>query len=71
MAPERRDGFLVESADAAVVVWDDRDPAVRRVLALVERKGIPLHVIGAPVKQKVKRVRDPEEPTPTRRGLPD
>jgi hypothetical protein len=30
---------------------------VRRVLALVERKGIPVYVIGAPVKPKVKRVR--------------
>jgi hypothetical protein len=63
---------LVVMADAAVVVWDDRDPGVRRILALVERKGIPVHVIGAPVKQKVKRVRDPEAPEPRRRGmLPD
>jgi hypothetical protein len=62
-AQERRDGFLVEQADAAVVVWHDRDPAVRRVLALVEKKGVLEYVIGAPVKPKVKRVRDPEEPS--------
>jgi hypothetical protein len=40
-------------------------------LELVERKGIPVYVIGAPVKPQVKRVLDPEEPSPTRRGLPD
>jgi hypothetical protein len=66
---ERRDGVLVASADAVVVVWDDRDPTVRRVLQLVERKGIPVH-IGAPAKQKAKRVRGPEEPE-RRRVLPD
>jgi len=49
-APERRNAFLVEQADAAVVVWDERDPAVRRVLARVERKGIPVYVISAPAK---------------------
>jgi hypothetical protein len=71
-APERRDAMLVASADAAVVVWDDRDPALRRVLQLVEAKGIPVHVIGAPEKQKARRVRDPEEPEPSWRGmLPD
>jgi hypothetical protein len=66
-APERRDGALV-MADAAVIVWDERDPAVRRILALVEAKGIPVHVIGAPVKQKVKRVRGPAALEPRRRG---
>jgi hypothetical protein len=50
-AVERRDAFLVNEADAAVVVWADRDPNVRRVLALVERKGIPVHVIGGPEKK--------------------
>ena len=59
----------MNEADAAVVVWD-RDPAVRRVLALVERKGISVHVIGAPQKKpKVPRERDPEPPA--HRGLPD
>ena len=69
-ADERRDAFLVNEADAAVIVWDGRDPAVRRVLALVERKGIPVHVIGAPQKKpKVRRERDPEPPTPWVAGL--
>src|SRR4030095_16876393 len=45
-AAERRDAFLVSEADAAVIVWKDRDPAVGRMLAMVERKGIPVHVIG-------------------------
>ena len=45
-AEERRAAFLVNEADAAV----------RRVLALVERKGIPVHVIGRPQK-KTKVVR--------------
>src|SRR4051812_27296764 len=45
-AEERRDVLLTAGADAAVVVWDG-DPAVRRVLALTERKGVPVHVVGA------------------------
>jgi hypothetical protein len=75
-AEERRDLFLVGQADAAVVVWADRDPAVRRVLALVERQGIPVHVLGGPVRKpakarvKVVRVPDPEPPV-TRQGMPD
>jgi hypothetical protein len=69
-AEERRDAFLVNEADAAVVVWDGRDASVRRVLALVERKGIPVHVIGAPQK-KPKTVRRKRDPEPPRRGLPD
>ena len=28
-APERRDGYLVPQADAAVIVWRDCEPAVR------------------------------------------
>ena len=54
-ADERRDGVLVAEADAAVVVWDGRDPDVRRVLALIERQGIPLHVIGRPARKNTKR----------------
>ena len=65
-AVERRDAFLVNEADAAVVVWD-RDPNVRRVLALVERKGIPVHVLGAPEKKR--KAREPE--LSNTRGLPD
>jgi hypothetical protein len=65
----RRNTFLVNEADAALVVWDGRDPTVRRVLELVERKGIPLHVIGAPPKKSARRVRITE--LPPRRGLPD
>jgi methyl coenzyme M reductase subunit C-like uncharacterized protein (methanogenesis marker protein 7) len=67
-APEPRDAMLVAMADAAVIVWDECDPALRRVLQLVERKSIPVHVIGAPEKQKVRKVRGPEETMPTRRG---
>jgi hypothetical protein len=70
-AVERRDAFLVSEVDAAVVVWADRDPDVSRVLALVERKGIPVRVISGPAKKPTaKRVRDPEAPAP-RWGLPD
>lgn len=69
-AEERRDAFLVGEADAAVVVWADRDPEVRRVLELVQRRGIPVHVIGAPPKKLKKVRRDPE--APARDGmLPD
>ena len=69
-AEERRDAFLVSEADAAVVVWDGATRRCRRVLELVERKGIPVHVIGAPAKKpKVRRERDPEPPA--HRGLPD
>jgi hypothetical protein len=52
--------FLVHEADVAVIVWGDRAPDVRRVPALVERKGMPVRVIGGPEKKpKVKR-REPE-----------
>ena len=62
--------FLVSEGDAAVVVWADRDPDVRRALALVERKGIPIHVIDGPEqKPKTRKVREPEPPN--MRGLPD
>jgi hypothetical protein len=47
-AVERRDAFLVSAADAAVVVWDERALNVRRVLQLVRRREIPVHVIGGP-----------------------
>ncbi len=40
-AAARRDAFPVGEADAAVVVWDGRAADVRRVLALVQRRGIP------------------------------
>jgi hypothetical protein len=69
-AVERRDAFLVNEADAAVVVWADRDPDVRRVLALVERKGIPAHLVGGPEK-KPKARRESEPEPPMHRGLPD
>ncbi len=71
-AVERRDAFLVAEADAVVVVWDGRDESVRRVRALAERRGVPLHVIGAPEGKRAaaRRVTDPEVPD-TRRGLPD
>jgi hypothetical protein len=61
---------LVHEADATVVVWADRDPDVTRALALVERKGIPVHVLGGPErKPKVRRARAPERPNT--RGLPN
>jgi hypothetical protein len=60
----------VSEADAAVIVWKDRDPDVRRVLAPVERKGIPLRVIGGPEKKP--KVRKRETEPPRREGmLPD
>jgi hypothetical protein len=59
-------GMRFSEADAAVVVWKDRDPDVRRVLARVERKGMPVHVIGAPQK-KPRAVRRKSEPEPPRR----
>jgi hypothetical protein len=70
-AAERRDAFLVSEADAAVVVWADRDPDVNRVLELVRRRGVPVHVLGGPVrKPKVGRKSEPEPPR--REGmLPD
>jgi hypothetical protein len=61
----------VSEADAAVIVWADRDSDVRRVLALVEWKGMPVRVIGAPEK-KPKAVRRKSEDAPRREGmLPD
>ena len=59
-AVERCDAFLVCEANAAVVGWADRDSDVRRVLALVERKGMPVHVLGGPEKSKARRNREPE-----------
>ena len=71
-AVERRDALLVAEADAVVVVWDGRDPALTRVLKMAERKSIPVHVLGGPQRKPagVKRTADPEE-SDTRRGLPD
>jgi hypothetical protein len=61
---------LVNEAVAVVIVWVGRDPDMRRVLALVERKRIPVHIIGGPEKKpKVRRGRDSE--LPRHRGLPD
>jgi hypothetical protein len=40
------------------------------VLQLVERKGIPVHVIDGPVKAKAAR-RKKEPEVPSTRGLPD
>src|SRR5579883_3019819 len=69
-AVERRDAFLVSEADAAVVVWDGRDPTVRRLSELIERRGMHVHVLGATPKNRTPgRVRDPDPPA--RRGLPD
>src|SRR5438874_7878469 len=36
-------------------LWDGRDSDVRRVLELVERKGMPVHVIGGPEKKPRER----------------
>jgi hypothetical protein len=66
--PSSGAAFLVSEADAAVIVWADRDPDVRRRLAQVERKGLPVHVIGAPEK-KPKTVRKREAEPPTREGM--
>lgn len=69
-AVERRDVELVARADAAVVVWDDRDPTVRRIVVLIEGKGMPVHVLGAPAQTpKGRWVRD-EAQEPKRRGTP-
>ncbi|QJX00040.1 DUF2493 domain-containing protein [Frigoriglobus tundricola] len=69
-AEERRDAYLSAEADAALVVWDGRDPGVRRLLELVERRGVPVHVIGRPSRVRRRRIADPEEQGPVR-GLPD
>jgi hypothetical protein len=45
-AIDRRDGELVAMADAAVIVWEERNPDVLRLLELVKAKGIPIHIIG-------------------------
>ena len=61
----------MNEADAAVIVWAERDPDVRRVLALVERKEMPVRVVVAPEK-KPKTVRKREAEPPRREGmLPD
>jgi hypothetical protein len=68
-AVERRDAFLVSATDAAVVVRDERDPNVRRLQVLVDRRGIPVHVIGGPPRVKVRR--ETIMDAPVKRGLPD
>ena len=51
-------------------MWADRDPDVRRVLVLVERKGMPVRVIGGPERKPKARRREAEPPR--REGmLPD
>lgn len=69
-AVDRRDAELVAIAEAALIVWDERDSIVRRTRSLVEVKGIPVHVIGGDIpRAKVKRTAPPE--VESRRGLPD
>jgi YspA, cpYpsA-related SLOG family len=68
-AVEKRDAELVELADAAVIVWAEDDPTTRKLRAMIEAKGIPVHVVGEAPKPKAKKVADPEENP--RRGLPD
>jgi hypothetical protein len=68
-AGNRRDAFLASTADAAVVVWDERALNLRRVLQMVERRGLPVHVIGGPPRVRVRKVRIVDPPAP--RGLPD
>jgi hypothetical protein len=51
------------------MVWDERNLSVRRVPASIERKGIPVHLIGGPPRVKARKVRDPKPPAA--RGLPD
>jgi hypothetical protein len=64
MLTSPRAAFLVSPADTAVVVGDVRELDLRRVLQLVRRREIPLHVIGALALQvKVRKVKNP--------GLPD
>ena len=70
-ALEKRDGELVRLADAAVVVWSDREPSVRRLLALVEAKGIPVHVRGSGEPPPRTKPVEEEEVPRERRGLPD
>jgi hypothetical protein len=53
-AIERRDSELVSLADAAVIVWEERNPAILRLLERVKAKGIPVHVIGGEKPAKVK-----------------
>jgi hypothetical protein len=53
-AVERRDCELVTLADAAVIVWEERNPAILRLLERVKAKGIPVHVIGGEKPAKVK-----------------
>jgi hypothetical protein len=69
-AVDRRDAELVGRADAAVIVWDERAPAVWKLQALVEAKGIAVRVVGAPRKPNARRVRDAEAPPPRLPGMP-
>ena len=54
-----------------VARWRQQSAAVQRVLALVERKGIPFHLIGGSEKKPKKVRRERESELPMRRGLPD
>ena len=66
----RRDAELVAQAEAALIVWDDRNPAARGLRSLVEARGIPVHVIGGDTpRAKVQRTAPPDQEA--RRGLPD
>jgi hypothetical protein len=72
-AVHRRDLAVVAVADAAVIVWEDRNPEVSRILELVKRKGIPVHLIGGPKpKRKAKPViKDAnQEPPPSAPCIP-
>lgn len=72
-AVERRDAELVALADAAVIVWDGSNSPTQKLRALVEAKGIAIHVLGEPAQSpKARRVRGAEAPEPRRKGmLPD
>jgi hypothetical protein len=39
---------LVGKVDAAVIVWPGVDPETKELLALVEKKGLPVHVVQTP-----------------------
>jgi hypothetical protein len=39
---------LVTKVDAAVIVWPETEPETKELLALIEAKGIPVHVVMPP-----------------------
>ncbi len=59
-AEERRDAYLADEANTALVVWDGRDPGVKQLLELVERLGVPIRVIGQPRQVGRRLGADPE-----------